>query len=214
MILFLGLVSGCATVREKKDYLMTDLPEPERQGVYHKVKRGQTLWRIAGIYNVAIADIIRTNRIPNVAQIEENQLIFIPGADAGRDPAADPADGQSGFIWPVKGKVVKYFHERDNAYVNKGIEISAREGEFVKASRGGRVVFADYLGGYGHTVILDHADEIFSVYARNAKLLVKLNETVRQGDKIAQLGGAGAAAYVHFEIRKNSVEDNPLYYLP
>ena len=84
----------------------------------------------------------------------------------------------------------------------------------VKAARTGRVVFADYLSGYGYTVILDHLDGLYSVYARNSKLLVKLGELVLRNRNIAQIGRSGNLAYLHFQIRKKSIEDNPLYYLP
>ncbi|OGX38785.1 MAG: hypothetical protein A3D87_05295 [Omnitrophica WOR_2 bacterium RIFCSPHIGHO2_02_FULL_50_17] len=213
--------AGCAGVRAKRDYLVADLPEPDRLGIYHKARKGETLWRIAKTYDVPIDDIIRTNRIPSVAKIEENQLIFIPGAPAVRDVAHDKEGGSNGFIWPVQGKIVGYFHERNSTQFNKGIDIHAQEGESVRAARQGRVVFADYLAGYGYTLILDHAESLYSVYAGNAKLLVKLNDLVRQGEEIAQVGrllagrqGREDLAYLHFEIRKNAAEDNPLYYLP
>lgn len=207
-------VAGCATLETKKDYLVTDLPEPDRLGVYHKVKKGETLWQIAKTYNATIGDVIRTNRIPNVAKIEENQLVFIPGAQTVKDVASGKQDASNEFVWPVKGKVLRYFHERNGSQLNKGIDIQAQSGDAVKAARGGRVVFADRLSGYGYTVILDHADEFYSVYARNAKLLVKLNDPVRQGQEIAEVATTGHIDHVHFEIRKNSFEDNPLYYLP
>lgn len=207
-------VAGCATLETKKDYLVTDLPEPDRLGVYHKVKKGETLWQIAKTYNATIGDVIRTNRIPNVAKIEENQLVFIPGAQTVKDVVSGKQDASNEFVWPVNGKVLRYFHERNGSQLNKGIDIQAQSGDAVKAARGGRVVFADRLSGYGYTVILDHADEFYSVYARNAKLLVKLNDPVRQGQEIAEVATTGHSDHVHFEIRKNSFEDNPLYYLP
>ncbi len=207
-------VGGCVSVQERKEYLATDLPEPDRSGIYHKVKKGETLWRVAKAYNVAIDDIIRTNYIPNAAKVEENQLVFIPGAHAPQEVLAEEDDTQDDFIWPLKGKVVGYFHDTNAGRFNKGIDIQAYEGETVKATRKGRVVFADYLSGYGYTVILGHTGDFYSIYARAAKVLVGLNDSVRQGEEIAQIGSADDLAYLHFEIRKGSMEDNPLYYLP
>jgi murein DD-endopeptidase MepM/ murein hydrolase activator NlpD len=213
--------AGCAGVRAKRDYLVSGFPETDRPGIYHKVRKGDTLWRIAKVYDTSIDDIIRTNRIPNVVKIEEDQLVFIPGAPAVKNVVPHKEGGSNGFIWPLQGKILRYFHERNSTQLNKGIDIHAQEGETVRASRRGRVVFADALSGYGYTVILDHADALYSVYAGNAKLLVKLNDLVSQGQGIAQLGRMPAGrkdredlAYLHFEIRKNAVEDNPLYYLP
>jgi len=84
----------------------------------------------------------------------------------------------------------------------------------VSAAREGRVVFADYLNGYGNTVILDHSDDFFSVYAQNSVLLVKLDDVVSKGTPLAQAGKNAGSAFLHFEVRKNSVATNPLYYLP
>jgi lipoprotein NlpD len=63
-------------------------------------------------------------------------------------------------------------------------------------------------------VIVYHLDGLSSVYAKNSKLLVKLGDAVSQGQPIAQAGQIGKTAYLHFEIRKNGLADNPLYYLP
>jgi murein DD-endopeptidase MepM/ murein hydrolase activator NlpD len=215
---FLGFllisIAGCVTLRTQEETSIAEFPAPARQGVYHKVKEGQTLWRIAKTYNVAIDDITRVNNIPKAARIEKNQLVFIPGADTVREIVLDTDNAQNEFIWPIQGKVIKYFHERQGDWVSQGVDIEAREGDAVKAARTGRVVFADYLSGYGYTVILDHSDGFHSVYAKNSKLLVKLDELVPKNRVIAQVGRSSDLAYLHFEIRKNSIEDNPLYYLP
>ena len=91
LIFFLSSISGCVGRPVGEEILnpMTTttqhLPEPESSiGVYHKVDKGETLWRIAKTYDVSVADIVSSNNIPNVAQIEKNQLIFIPGATALR----------------------------------------------------------------------------------------------------------------------------------
>jgi len=206
------MLSGCATAG-KKDYI-SGFPEKGRPGVYHKVKKGETLWSIAKAYDVSIKEVIDANRIPNVARVEENQLVFIPGVHASKEIAFSKDAKENGFAWPIRGKLVGYFHERKGGYFNKGIDIQAREGEPVRAARRGQVVFADYLTGYGYTVIVSHADEFFSVYARNGKLLVGLNDSVHQGQELARAGQGGTPSHVHFEIRKRSLEDNPLYYLP
>ena len=208
------LTAGCVTLETQEEIAVRDFPEISRKGVYHKVKTGETLWRIAKTYDVSIRNITRGNNIPVAAKIEKNQLIFIPGADAVRETSLDVGKARNEFIWPIKGKVIKYFHERQGDRVNKGIDIRAQEGDMVKAARTGRVVFADYLSGYGYTVILDHLDGLYSVYAKNSKLLVKLDQLVLRNTNIAQVGRSSNLAYLHFQIRKKSIEDNPLYYLP
>ena len=209
-MLGIGLIycAGCATVKPPL------IPAPAKQGVYHKIKHGQTLWRIARAYNISIENVIHANNIPDVAKVEENQLLFIPGAAAVKEIVIDKEDNQKDFSWPVNGKIIKYFRERNGLWVNKGIDIQTQEGETVKASRPGSVVFADYLGGYGYTVILDHEDGFCTVYGHNANLLVKLGDSVSQNTPIAKVGSQRDLAYLHFQVRKNGIEDNPLYYLP
>ncbi|MCK5179716.1 MAG: peptidoglycan DD-metalloendopeptidase family protein [Candidatus Omnitrophica bacterium] len=210
----LVLTSGCVSLETQEEISVREFIRPERKGVYHKVKKGETLWRIAKTYNVPIKDVIRTNNIPETAKIEKNQLLFIPGVDTVKEISLDVDKAQNEFIWPIKGKVIRYFHHRQGGRVNKGIDIRGQEGDVVKAARTGRVVFADYLSGYGYTVILDHLDGLYSVYAKNSKLSVKLGELVLRNGDIAQVGRSSNLACLHFQIRKESVEDNPLYYLP
>lgn len=207
--------AGCATIKSTEEESSSKLPEKDhRRGVYHKVSKGETLWRIAKTYNVAVDDIIRANRIPGAAKIENNQLVFIPGADAPRKVSVGVDKNQNEFIWPVQGKVISYFQRRQGERINKGIDITARQGDDVRAARTGKVVFADYLSGYGYTVILDHSDGLHSVYAKNSKLSVKLGDVALKNSVIAQVGRSDDSAYLHFEIRKSTIADNPLYYLP
>jgi len=207
-------MSGCISLETQREIAVAKPPIPIRQGIYHKVKKGETLWRIAQVYSVPVRNIARVNNIPKAAKIEKNQLVFIPGAKKVLEIDLDADHSQNDFIWPIKGKVIRYFHERYGNVINKGIGIKARVGDEVRAARTGRVVFADYLIGYGYTVILDHSDGFHSVYANNSKLFVELDELILKNMTLARVGYYRNLAYVHFQIRKKSIEDNPLYYLP
>ena len=216
-VLFAVVVFGglsCSTIEKDVKPDHEEKLVIETGGVYHKLLRGQTLWRIAKAYDVNINDIIQANKIPNVAQVEENQLLFIPGA---KEVKAIPVviDGiVNDFTWPIKGKILSFFHDYQEHRFNNGIDIEAQEGDIVKAARAGKVVFADHLAGYGETVIIDHLDGFHSVYADNAELLVKRGDVIEKNHPISHVGRLRDVAYLHFEIRKNSQEDNPLYYLP
>lgn len=217
---FLVFLAGCATVEEYKPMptavAVTTAPVAKRGGVYHKVVRGQTLWQIAQAYGVNIQDIIDSNNIPNGSALEVGQLLFIPGAQEVKDISRRTADNNKNeFIWPLKGKVVVFFDDLIGINtVSHGIDIQAQTGDAVQAVREGDVVLADYISGYGQTVMIDHRDGFISVYARNARLLVKLGEHVYKGDTIAQVGQMGNRVVEHFEIRHGSQATNPLYYLP
>jgi len=214
--LFAGLllmgITGCATVGEEE--AAESMARPQT-GVYHKVNKGETVWRIAKTYQVDLGDIIAANQIPDVANIEQGQLLFIPGAQQVREAVADEEDrNKDEFNWPIQGRVIHYFGERKSGYFYKGIGIQAQEGQTVHAARQGKVLFADYLAGYAYTVMLDHQDGYVSVYGMNSKLLVNLGSTVSKGDSLAQIGNGGDQTFSYFEIRKNTIAQNPLYYLP
>ncbi len=205
-------VGGCATVDQ---HAGLSGPLTQRKGIYHKVSEGETLWRIAQVYHIDLDEIIRSNNIPNVAQIEKNQLIFLPGVEKIKQVSSFSRNlDDTGFEWPIKGDIVHYFGERRGPTTNRGIGISSIEGQTVYASRIGKVVFADYLNGYGYTVILDHTGGYSSIYSHNASLLVKVGEHISKRQPIAKLGQFGELAFLHFEIRRKSVADNPLFYLP
>lgn len=217
----LGFLTGCATTEEYKP-----MPSPhagttaasvaQKQGVYHKVVRGQTLWQIAQGYGVSIKDIIDSNNIPNGSALEVGQLLFIPGSQEVKDISKHTVDNNKNeFVWPLKGKVVVYFDDPIGVNtVSHGIDIQAQAGDTVQAVREGDVVLADYMSGYGQTVMIDHKDGFISVYACNVRLLVKLGQHVYKGDVIAQVGQMGNRVAEHFEIRHGSQATNPLYYLP
>jgi len=215
---FLGFLAGCATTEYKPmpSPPAEAVPVVKKQGIYHKVVLGQTLWQIAQAYGVTIKDIIDSNNIPNGSALEVGQLLFIPGAKAVEDISGHTVDNNKNeFIWPIKDKVVVYFDDLLGVGTHShGIDIQAQAGDTVQAVREGDVVLADYISGYGQTVMIDHKDGFITVYARNARLLVKLGAHVFKGDAIAQVGQIGARVVEHFEIRHGSQATNPLYYLP
>ncbi|MBN3038827.1 MAG: peptidoglycan DD-metalloendopeptidase family protein [Candidatus Omnitrophica bacterium] len=189
-------------------------------GIYHKVKRGQTLWRICKSYGAEMDTVAGINRLADTSRIYEGQLIFIPGADESSDDLAlevDFKDKAGDFIWPVKGKVKSFFGMKDNGVKNKGISIQAKEGESIVAARSGKVAFCSQeLKGYGKTIILDHLDGYSTVYTYNSQNLVNANQLVRQGQVIARVGSTGRVKKpaLYFEIRKGYIPQNPFFYLP
>ena len=211
-ILLLGL-SGCATIEPPEGGRLSSATP--QSGIYHTVQHGQTLWRISQVYGVSVDDIIRINRIPDAARLEEGQLLFIPGVEEAKTvPGKSDDPNKNEFAWPVKGQVVRFFNQSGQGISHKGIGIQVPPGESVAAAREGKVVFADYLQGYAYTVILDHRDGFHSVYSLNSKVLVHVGDHVSKGDQLALAGSRGQGALVYFEIRKSGQANNPLYYLP
>lgn len=132
---------------------------------------------------------------------------------AGQTPA--PVAGKvDTWVWPAKGRVVSRFSSSDNG--NKGIDIAGQRGQDVNATAAGKVVYAgNALRGYGNLVIIKHNDDYLSAYAHNDRVLVREQDTVTAGQKIALMGSSGTNnVRLHFEIRYKGKSVNPLKYLP
>lgn len=201
---------GCAT----QPYVLKPPERIRTGGIYHKVMPGETLWRISKLYNVDLDEIVSVNKLPNAAKIERGQMIFIPGAVSEmRIELAKASPTDTNFAWPIDGKVITYFGERFNDRLSKGLNIQFRDKKDVLASRSGRVSFADFLKGYGKTVIIEHPDGLSTVYAYNSQIFVKPKDSVNQGMVIGRCDTQDSS-YLHFEVRRGSRPQNPLHYLP
>ncbi len=142
-----------------------------------------------------------------------------PPAQSASAPA-QPAQAQAQpgseddlpWMWPVPGAPIAGFDE----VKNKGIDIAGRAGEPVLASADGRVVYAGSgLRGYGNLIILKHNNTFLTAYAHNQTLLVKEDQAVRRGQKIAEMGNSDAdRVKLHFEIRRQGKPVDPLKFLP
>ena len=151
-----------------------------------------------------------------------------PAASASRNVATAPASSlpppvpaapptgvdELPWAWPTPAgaSVVAGFDEQRN----KGLDIAGKPGDPVLASADGRVVYAGAgLRGYGNLIILKHNNTYLSAYAHNQSLLVKEDQTVRKGQKIAEMGSSDAdRVKLHFEIRRQGKPVDPARYLP
>lgn len=115
---------------------------------------------------------------------------------------------------PVKGKIIhKYGKKRPDTGIKwKGLFIKANEGDEVYAVAKGKVVFADWLRGFGNLIILDHGDGYMSLYGNNESIIVQQGLIVKGGDVIATVGNSGGNSSngLYYELRKNSKPFNPL----
>jgi lipoprotein NlpD len=132
-------------------------------------------------------------------------------------PAPAPApplqpDEDLGWIWPAAGPVAAGFDEAKT----KGVQIAGKAGDPVYAAADGRVVYAGSgLRGYGNLIIVKHNNTFLSAYAHNQALLVKEDQVVRKGQKIAEMGSSDAErVQLHFEIRRQGKPIDPARLLP
>jgi lipoprotein NlpD len=240
------LTIGCSTPRTKPASVIDRAsgsglsePTPVTPPGYYRVKKGDTLARIALDHGQAPRDVAQWNTAanpsfnPNLIEIGDLVIIKAPAGlksakAVDKKPAVDKADvpapvptpevskpevvAEPGIrlSWPAKGKVSAEFNE-----TNKGIDIAGKVGEQVLAASEGKVVYAgNSLRGYGNLVIIKHDNTYLTAYAHNSKLIVKEGDAVRKGQKIAEMGDTDATSpKLHFELRVNGKPVNPTPYL-
>ncbi len=115
---------------------------------------------------------------------------------------------------PVRGDIVGRFgsSRADGGPTWKGVFIRAAEGEEVRAVANGRVVYAEWMRGFGNLLIVDHGEEYLSIYGYNESVLRRAGDTVRQGDAVATVGRSGGVeeAGLYFELRHQGRPIDPL----
>jgi lipoprotein NlpD len=153
---------------------------------------------------VAASSAVAATPAPPAAPTPPN-----PGVAA---PAVRDADDDVTWQWPAAGPVASAFDEGRT----KGLAIAGKLGDPVLAAADGRVVYAGSgLRGYGNLVILKHNNTWLTAYAHNQSLLVKEDQSVRRGQKIAEMGSSDAErVQLHFEIRKQGKPVDPAKLLP
>jgi murein DD-endopeptidase MepM/ murein hydrolase activator NlpD len=123
-------------------------------------------------------------------------------------------------LWPVEGPITGSFGERIDPFngegaFHSGIDIASSYGQAVIAPADGTVLFADFLGGYGRAVMLDHGHGITTRYGHLANFAVTSGQHVHRGDTIGFIGlsGRSTGPHLHYEVRINDTPVNPHKYL-
>ena len=149
------------------------------------------------------------------------RVLFIPGVSTTLEiapvPGEDeqPSSAKISLIWPVKGRNTSNFGPRGRR-VHEGIDLAAPTGTPVLASASGRVAYSgNGMRGYGKVVVLKHTNDLSTVYAHNSSLMVRMGDSVAQGQTIAKVGATGRTTgpHLHFEIRRRGVPEDPRKFL-
>ena len=200
---------------------------------YYEVKRGDTLYSIALENGADYREVAAWNALDDPTKIRVGQVLRVkadesravtvsrPKAaapiearplDAPAAPKEAPKAAASEFMWPAKGKLLAGFAEPRS----KGIDIDGRAGDPVVAAAAGRVTYTGTgIPGLGKLVVIKHDNGFITVYAHNRDIVVKEQQAVARGQKIAELGASDAdRPKLHFQIRKGSAAVDPLRYLP
>jgi lipoprotein NlpD len=204
---------------------------------FYTVRRGDTLYSIALDHGHDYREVAQWNSLDDPTKISVGQVLRV-APPPGPAPAVVLGSGRAGgriesrpiasapeqkttpvtkeepklelgpltFAWPVKGKVTAGFAEPRQ----KGIDIAGRSGDPVNAAAAGRVTYVGSgIPGLGKLIVIKHDQGYITVYAHNKELLVKEQQSVTRGQKIAELGDK-----LHFQIRKGSAAVDPMLYLP
>ncbi len=134
-----------------------------------------------------------------------------PEPKDAKEAVAKESD-EPAWAWPASGPTIGNFEEGKR----KGLAIGGKAGDPVLAAADGRVVYAGSgLRGYGNLIIVKHSGDYLTAYAHNQTLLVKEDQAVRKGQKIAEMGSTDTdRVQLHFEIRKQGKPIDPAKQLP
>ncbi|MDD2701078.1 MAG: peptidoglycan DD-metalloendopeptidase family protein [Sideroxydans sp.] len=143
--------------------------------------------------------------------IQDDEPSVAPVASAA--PAATAVEEGVEWGMPTRGKVIAGYSTSSN---RKGVDIAGSKGQAILASASGKVVYSGSgLRGYGKLIIIKHNATFLSAYAHNDRLLVKEGQSVRKGQKIAEMGSSDTdQVKLHFEIRRMGKPVDPAKYLP
>ncbi|AIF53614.1 murein hydrolase activator EnvC [Pelosinus sp. UFO1] len=133
-----------------------------------------------------------------------------------------PSSGTGSMMWPTDvTEITSPYGWRTHpifgtSRYHSGIDIGADYGDSVRAADSGVVMYADWMGGYGKAVIIEHGNGISTLYGHNSELLVSEGQRVRKGEVISRVGSTGYSTgpHLHFEVRQNGSPTNPMDYLP
>ncbi|MGO3056074.1 MAG: murein hydrolase activator EnvC family protein [Halomonas sp.] len=125
-------------------------------------------------------------------------------------PTTNITRTQGDLPWPVQGDITTAYNRRDGVHYN-GIVIQASAGTQVGAVHTGRVVFAEWMRGFGNLVIIDHGDQVMTLYAHLQQFSVRPGQQVSRGDEIGRVGDSGGQprAALYFEVRQRGEPINP-----
>ena len=200
------------------------IPVPKR----YKIKKGDTLYKIARCSSTNISEIKNKNININEKELIVGFVINLPYYSMDKCKLKNKKiakkknikkksiKSEEIFLWPVQGSIITYFGKQKGGRKNDGINILSVKGNPVRAAMGGKVVYrGNELLAWGNLIIIKHKNNWTTAYAHLDKLLVRKGETIKTGDIIASVGATGNVdkSQLHFQVRKNSKPLDPIKFL-
>ena len=194
----------------------------------YKIKKGDTLYKIAKCSSTNILEIKNKNNNLNEKKLIVGSVINLPYYSIDNCKLKSKKIAKKNrsikksikskeiFIWPVKGSIITYFGKQKGGRKNDGINIISVKGNPVRAAMTGKVIYrGNELLAWGNLIIIKHKNNWTTAYAHLDKLLVKKGEIIKTGDIIASVGATGNVdkSQLHFQVRKNSKPLDPMKFL-
>lgn len=217
-----NLSSNKIIIGQKLSIAKTGVGGGREQKIYasiiHKVQRGDTLSVLAKKYGTDIQTIKLANNLhSNIIYVGQN--LRIPHLKSGANSPFHLTKGS--IIWPVIGRLSSSFGWRTHPIkktkeFHQGIDIAVPINTKIRAAAGGTIIQSGWISGFGKTIVIDHGQDIETLYGHNARLIVNSGNKVNVGDVIALSGNTGMSTgpHLHFGILVNKKPVNPLRYLP
>lgn len=211
------LLVACDTCDNCAPITELNIFEPIPKSGVHKVAHGETLYEVAWRYGLDYRDVVQENRMQAPYAIHSGQAIHVSEAQntqamhvLPRNTEMESNDSAATWVWPARGKVIQFYSRR-----NKGIDIAGKKHDAIFAAAAGKVVYSgNGLRGYGHLIIVKHNSTYLSAYAHADGVYVREGDTVKKGQKIAEMGDAGSdRVMLHFEIRRAGKPVDPIQLL-
>jgi murein DD-endopeptidase MepM/ murein hydrolase activator NlpD len=160
--------------------------------------------------------------VPNMTQTLE-QYNFLKNANISKFYRTYPRSWQVNVrpsLWPVDGRLIGAFGRRSDPFSHEqvwhtGVDISAPVGSPIRATADGVIALAEYSGGYGRLVVVDHGGRVQTYYAHLSRIDVIAGQEVRRGELVGALGASGrvTAPHLHYEVRLGGNAVNPYDFL-
>lgn len=189
-------------------------PAAITQSDTYTVQPGDTLIRIGLDSGQSPNDIARWSGLSDPSKIVAGQVLrLVPPTPATPTPPGPIVkDDELTWAWPAEGRILASFSQLKT----KGLDIGGAAGDAVLAAADGKVIYAGAdLRGYGNSIIVKHNKTYVTLYAHNRSLLVKEDDVIKRGQKIAEMGSSETdRVKLHFEVRKLGTSVDPSAYLP
>jgi murein DD-endopeptidase MepM/ murein hydrolase activator NlpD len=192
---------------------------PPGEGLLVGLEYGVDLMDLLAAYGADPVAVARANQLRSPFDLRPGMLLFLPGVEptAALERLAAVRELENTYVWPLHGRLTSYFGRRNlglgTSTFHRGLDIAAPTGSTIVAARSGTVTFAGWsTQGYGNLVKIRHAGGAESWYAHASRILVRVGQSISQGEPIALVGSTGISTgpHLHLEIHVAGRAIDPL----